>query len=267
MRDIRRLSEIRDAFDAVLIDQFGVLHDGRAAFPGTQDCMAFLADNGVPVVALSNSGKRAHLNVRRLIRLGFSPGWFRGVITSGELAFREISMRLDSGLLPANARISVLSRDDDASMISGLPTIQVGLGDVPDLLIIAGAEPEVRTLNEYIAELVPLANAGVPALCINPDLKIYASGKRAFGPGLIARCYCDLGGSVEMLGKPGEAMFAAGFRALDEPPPKRTLMIGDSPEHDIAGARSVGCISLLISSGVQSCDGGDADFRMVRLKY
>ncbi|MEO1316601.1 MAG: TIGR01459 family HAD-type hydrolase, partial [Pseudomonadota bacterium] len=78
-RDIRGLAEIRAAFDTVLIDQFGVLHDGRAAFPGAADCLQRLAASGVPMAALSNSGKRSHLNTARLARLGFPASLFQAV--------------------------------------------------------------------------------------------------------------------------------------------------------------------------------------------
>ena len=52
--EIASLEDIVDRFDGVLIDQFGVLHDGRAAFPGARDCLERLAARGVPVVAFSN---------------------------------------------------------------------------------------------------------------------------------------------------------------------------------------------------------------------
>lgn len=267
MRDISSLSDIADDFDAVLVDQFGVLHDGRKAFPGTQECIARLAAKNVPIVALSNSGKRADLNVKRLERLGFASAHFLGVVTSGELAYSEISQRLASGALRRSARISVLSRDNDTSMIDGLDVRHVACDEVPDLLIIAGVEPETQTLESYLEDVAPLAASGVTALCINPDLQIYSDGLPAFGPGLLAERYRELGGPVEMLGKPGARMFATGLRLLGNPPPERCLMIGDSAEHDIAGARAAGCLSLLITSGIQSAVTDDADFRMGSLVY
>lgn len=269
-RNIKGLAEIRSAFDAILIDQFGVLHDGRAPFPKTQDCLRRLADTGAPMVALSNSGKRAGLNLDRLERLGFPRTLFRDAVTSGELAHAAIAARLADGRLAPQTPMAVISRDADASMIEGLPVRRVAPHEAPGLLIIAATEPEIRTLDSYLEELAPLARAGVPAMCINPDRHIYANGAAAFGPGLLAERYGDFGGAVEMLGKPGMEMFAAGLKALGGPPPERCLMIGDSPAHDIAGAKAAGCLTLLISSGVQSgedCPGAKADYRMERLRW
>ena len=271
MREIVDLTEIRAAFDTVLIDQFGVLHDGHQAFPNTRACVTRLADEGVPMVALSNSGKRSQANRDRLTRLGFPAELFHDVVTSGELAHREISARLNDGRLPDLARVAVISRDEDVGMIAGLSVRHVGLDQNPDLLVIAGAEPETHVLTDYTDAIAPLASARVPALCINPDRHIYANGNRGFGPGQIAEAYAVAGGPVEMLGKPGREMFLAGLKALGNPQPERCLMIGDSPEHDIAGAKAVGCLSLLITSGVQSETGAEtpdiADFAMPGLVY
>ena len=264
---ITGLSAIAGRFDAVLVDQFGVLHDGTNAFAGTREVLDWLADRGVPVVALSNSGKRAALNEARLARLGFPSALFRAVITSGELAHAEIGHRLANGRLPDRAGIAILSRGGDASMIEGHSVREVALSASPDLLIIAGAEPERQSRAAYAAALAPLAAAGVPALCINPDHMIYVDGRQAFGPGRIAEDYRKAGGPVGYLGKPGAEMFLAGLAALGAPPPGRCLMIGDSPHHDIAGARAAGCLTLLITSGVQAGGGPEAgaDFTMPAL--
>ncbi|MEO1492061.1 MAG: TIGR01459 family HAD-type hydrolase [Pseudomonadota bacterium] len=269
-RDITGLAEIRTEFDAVLIDQFGVLHDGQTQFPGTRECLEALAAEGVPVAALSNSGKRSSLNIARLERLGFSAALFRNVITSGELGHDRIARLLAGGELARDTPVAVISRDGDTSMIDGLSVRHVGLREGPRLLILAAAEPETRTLESYLDELEPLAKAGVPALCINPDRHIYANGVAAFGPGMLAEHYQALGGTVEMLGKPGIEMFRAGCATLGDGPADRVLMIGDSHAHDIAGAAAAGCRTLLISSGVQAgTDHGvaEADFQMDRLRW
>lgn len=267
-RDIQGLAEIRDCFDAVLIDQFGVLHDGHDQFPGTLECLKHISDAQIPMVALSNSGKRSHLNVARLERLGFPKALFKAVITSGELAYMRIAEHLSNGRLESGTSVAVISRDNDASMIEGLPVRRVELHDSPQLMIIAATEPDTRTLDSYLKDLEPLAKAGVPALCINPDRQIYAKDGPAFGPGVLADRYRSLGGMVEMLGKPGIEMFRAGLEALGDPAPERCLMIGDSPEHDIAGAKAAECQTLLISSGVQSGTGlVKADFRIRDLRW
>jgi ribonucleotide monophosphatase NagD (HAD superfamily) len=46
MKHIVGLREIADQFDLVLVDQYGVRHDGVAAYPGAVDGLARLASGG-----------------------------------------------------------------------------------------------------------------------------------------------------------------------------------------------------------------------------
>ena len=251
-REIAGLADIAEAFDGVLVDQFGVLHDGHVPFPGTRQCLEALRARGVPVVALTNSGKRAAGNRDRLTRLGFPPELVATVISSGELAHAEVAGRLESGQLPHGARIAILSRDDDTSIIDGLEVQRVEPGPDADLLIIAGIEPERRDRSGYRTLLAPLAARRIPAICANADRVMYAEGGVSFGAGAVAEDYGAAGAPVMTLGKPAAAMFAAALRALGDIPPARVLMIGDSPEHDIAGAAAAGCATLLVRGGPQA---------------
>lgn len=267
-RAIKGLSEIIEGFDALLVDQFGVLHDGRRAFPGARDALDRAAARGAPIAALTNSGKRSAANAARLERLGFPTSLFQGVISSGELAHGRIAAMLASGEIAPGARAVIIARDGDRGLMDGAPLTEAALGEDADLVIIAGAEPEKMSREAYREALAPLARRDAPALCANPDHVMYVDGRADFGAGVIAADYEAAGGAVEILGKPGAAMFAAGLAALGDPDPSRVLMIGDSPAHDVAGARAAGCAALLITEGVQASEGGArADFAAPRLVW
>ncbi len=269
-RAIAGLAAIADLFDAVLVDQYGVLHDGQAPFPGAVACLEALQARGIPVVAVTNSGKRPAENGARLAQLGFAPDLFHAIVSSGEVARDEIAARLASGDLAPGARIVILSRDDDEGPIEGLDVRRCPPSPDADLLIIAGVEPERRERRHYAELLAPLAARGVPALCVNPDRFMYVAGEARFAPGIVADDYAAAGGPVAVLGKPAAAMFEAALRAVDGVARERVLMIGDSPEHDIAGAARAGCATLLIRGGIQSGLGDGAvapDFITDRLTW
>ncbi|MEL6234678.1 MAG: TIGR01459 family HAD-type hydrolase [Pseudomonadota bacterium] len=268
-RQIGGLEEIADGFDAMLFDQFGVLHDGRRAFPGAVAVLERLAERGIPVAVLSNSGKRAAANAARLQALGFPAGLFAQVVTSGELARAELENRLAQGSLAPGAAVSLIARGGDGGLFEGLALRPVPPGPDTTLLIIAGTEPERIAMHDLAAMLAPLASRGVPALCINPDREIYVEGGSGYGPGALAETYRAAGGPLRLLGKPGAEMFAAGLAALSAPDPARVLMVGDSPEHDIAGARAAGCATLLVAGGVQAglVGAAAADFTIDRLVW
>lgn len=251
-REIRALREIAGAFDAVLIDQYGVLHDGRAPFPGAVECLTALQSCAVPVVAVTNSGKRAALNLARLERLGFPRDLFHGLVSSGELTRAELIRRLQDGRLRAGDRVAVLSRDGDTSPLEGLDLHRVEPSEDCALLLILGVDPERLSLEAYEAQLAPLARRGVPALCANPDRAMYGGAGVVFGAGVVAEAYRRRGGEALDLGKPAAPMFHAALALLPPSDAERVLMIGDSLEHDIAGAAAIGCPTLLLRSGVQS---------------
>jgi ribonucleotide monophosphatase NagD (HAD superfamily) len=76
-------------------------------------------------------------------------------------------------------------------------------------------------------------------------------------PGALARFYEALGGKVAYVGKPHAPIFAAALEQLGDPDPRRVLMIGDSLDHDIAGARAAGLLTLLLSAGVHGAALGE----------
>ena len=55
---LRGLSDIIYRYDAVLLDQFGVLHDGETAFDGSVHAVNQIKSLGKPVLILSNTSKR-----------------------------------------------------------------------------------------------------------------------------------------------------------------------------------------------------------------
>lgn len=230
--------------DAFFIDQFGVLHDGHAAYPGASDALAKLADHGKQVVLLSNSGKRVASNVARLDRLGFLPSLYTGIVTSGEVG------RTVLRALPAGQRCLLITRDNDRLAIDGLPLTLVDDAADCDIVLIAGSEGDRVSLDAYRALLAPAARRGVPAYCTNPDMQMLTPAGLRFGAGAIARSYVELGGAVTWIGKPYPAIYMAARALIGDTPSDRILCIGDSVAHDIGGAVQAGFASCLVRTGI-----------------
>ncbi|MDP5220960.1 TIGR01459 family HAD-type hydrolase [Ruegeria sp. 2205SS24-7] len=264
MDSIRGLSDIIDRFDAVVTDQFGVLHDGDRVFDGALAALRELAARKIPVVTLTNSGKRAHTNAARLARMGLTPDLVGTVISSGELA-REHLETMRSG-----TPIGLITRDGETELIDGLNLRKLDLRDneSPELIVLAGIQPETISQTDYGDLLARHARAKVPMLLVNPDLLMGQGTAVFFGAGAVARDYSNRGGQVTPLGKPSPAMFKAALATLANPKPNRVLMIGDSPAHDIGGASDAGLATLLVRSGVQAgLRGHIADYTVDQLRW
>ena len=105
------LSELLKEFDydALILDQFGVLHNGKNALDGTIDCVEKIAtgkndnDNNenepkkLRLIVLSNTSSPSKTTLDRLqTKLGFDGSHFCGAVTSGEEAGRHIQQTYGS---------------------------------------------------------------------------------------------------------------------------------------------------------------------------
>ena len=103
----------------------------------------------------------------------------------------------------------------------------------------------------------------------NPDFTVtLPDGSRGYMPGCIARLYEQLldehdgsnRGSVTYFGKPHAPAFEAALRLLgDNVEPSRVLHVGDSLQHDVAGANAAGIHSLFVAGGIHADELGIMD--------
>ena len=71
---ISGIVEIADRYDAVLLDQWGVIHNGNQLYPGVKDVLQRLRKMGKKIVIVTNSSKTSEVNRSRLLsRFGLTP--------------------------------------------------------------------------------------------------------------------------------------------------------------------------------------------------
>ena len=84
------ISDISDSYNAFIIDQWGVLHNGEKVYDGVLDCLKELKQRKKYIIILSNSGKRAEDNKERMKKLGIGPTMYDEIITSGEMTWQGL---------------------------------------------------------------------------------------------------------------------------------------------------------------------------------
>jgi HAD superfamily hydrolase (TIGR01459 family) len=235
------------------VDQYGVLHDGIAAYPGAIGGLARLASSGRKIVVLTNSGKSAAANQARLVALGFA-GYSYDVVSSGEVALQGVKAgTFGQGFLhglAAGAAVCVIGRAGDTYAFSSDDFMLVSRPEDAAYLVIAGSDAPRTSMDAYRSALKSAALIRVPAICVNPDITMIRDGSLIPAPGAIARIYEDLGCHVDYVGKPHPAIFRSAHAHFDRVPASRVVMIGDSPEHDVAGAGAMGFATLLVRTGI-----------------
>jgi len=257
---IAQLETLVDRYSLFLFDQFGVLHDGHESYAGMCDTLREMKSAGCQLGIITNSGKRADFNIARLERFGFTPELFSVVMSSGEAA--HVEMHIDggarlAGVLPGEVRLLVVGRGQDEAFVDSLPVEESDNARDCNLVLISGSRPETQTLDDYREHLAPAAKRGVPAICTNPDrCLLLGNAKTGFGSGVVAEAYASLGGPVTWIGKPHAAIYRYALDAAGVSPAE-TVCIGDSIEHDVAGAHAAGCDAVLVRTGVHAGATGD----------
>jgi HAD superfamily hydrolase (TIGR01459 family) len=279
------MGSVSKLYDSFIIDQWGVLHDGKTPYPGVIECLENLKSCGKKLVLLSNSSKRKSTSFKGLNKVGINSLLFDDIVTSGEMAWTAIIERkFDFPLLnyktPTNkVKVFVVGNNDDDveyvtscncvlsppetadfvlargtfCTISGLPS------ENPDSLIAhSKAEDLVASIGPFLSRCIAM---GLPMLVSNPDF--HRPGSGAPMPGQIGRKYSELGGTVQYIGKPYNAVYetclsvlAAGVLTTStlgsEVDRTRVCGVGDSLDHDILGADRAGIASIWTANGVHS---------------
>lgn len=246
------LSEIAPRYGAVVLDQWGVLHDGTRAYPAAPDGLAALKAAGVRLAVLSNSGKRAAPNAARIAAMGFDAAAFETVMTSGEALWRDIA----SGHVPERRFCPVERAPGDAAdWAEGLNLTLTAMPAEAEAILLMGIPdglpdgPEARHNRDLFGAARDL---GLTVYCTNPDrASPRSAGVTVTSPGALAHAHAAAGGAVRFYGKPHLPVFRAIEAALDLPP-ERILMVGDSLEHDIAGAKAAGWDAAFVEGGLHA---------------
>jgi HAD superfamily hydrolase (TIGR01459 family) len=242
---INSLAQIAQKYDAIIFDQWGVLHDGSCAYAGAIDCLVGLAEAGHSLSVLSNSGKRAAPNAKRISDMGFSNGLFNQIMTSGEALWHDI----DQGKI---------AQDDALAWAEGLRIALTDLHNAQAVPLMG--LPDAAKLADWQPVLDQAFAADLPIYCSNPDQHALWADGLVISAGALARAYSQRSGRVIYYGKPHRPVFQALSASLKA---QRFLMVGDSLDHDIADAQAVGWDSVLIQKGLYASAFSNADHDIV----
>ena len=251
-RLIASLAEIADAYDAILCDVWGVLHDGRTAFGPASDALVAYRRRGGVAAALTNA-PRPHPPVQaQMRRLGVSPEALDAVVTSGDVT---LALMQAYGEAPVHAigPERDMSLFDALEAATGLRPPRVGPQDAAYVLCTGLEHDDRETPADYGPRLAALAARRLPFVCANPDIVIHRGADVVYCAGALARDYAAIGGQVTYAGKPHAPVYQAAMAVLAKAlgrPPRRVLAIGDGFHTDVRGASAQGLDVLFVAGGI-----------------
>lgn len=263
VRRLRNIVEAIDDHDALLVDLWGVVHDGERLNDGVGETLDVLAARGARVIFLSNSSRLGSQLTESLVSMGLRRDVFVEVVSSGDVT-RDMLVRHDSGVFAglSKSRPPRVLHVGSASYVPWL--FDIGFDFVDDeaaeLVIATGAVASEAELETLRARLAPLVARDIPLVCTNPDRVLVTKTGLGLAPGAVAHAYAAMGGATFLYGKPHSPIYVAAlarFAALGIGA-SRIVAVGDMIETDIAGARAAGLTSVLVTSGVHAGELGVA---------
>jgi HAD superfamily hydrolase (TIGR01459 family) len=251
---IQGLSAIADRYDALLLDQWGVLHGGVEPYPGVLETLAALRRAGKPVAVLSNAPRRSVHAEGRLYQIGVPADAYDVLVTSGDSAHAALAARDDPAHAALGRSYLFVGPGWDTGLVEGLDYRQVDRVSEADFLLVVGLFDEADPITRYEALFAEAAARHLAMVCVNPDLVIHRQGgTTAPCAGWLAQHYRQAhGGRVIYHGKPAPAIFRRAAGILGQAQNARILVVGDSLATDIKGAAAAGYDSLFVTRGIHA---------------
>jgi HAD superfamily hydrolase (TIGR01459 family) len=250
------VSEFADRCDALILDLWGVIHDGLAPYPGVSDCLDRLRDRGIRVLMLSNAPRPSSVVIERLDGMGIGPDRYERIITSGDVTRDALAHRDDPWHAALGKRYLHLGPERDTGLIAGLDFAPAGTPDDADFILNTGLrDDETEGLEDYREILVTARSRSLPMVCANPDLTVMRGPRTVLCAGALAAAYEEIGGDVRYHGKPYTSVYDYCFSVLEGVPRGRVMMVGDSLRTDIAGANAAGIEGIFVNGGLHSIEG------------
>lgn len=235
---------LAERFDAFLFDLDGVVYLGNELLPGSKETLARLRKAGKEIRFLTNDPRPTRSQLaRRLAGMGIKAR-IEEVISSGWATARYLE---HSGVESAHV---VGSRGLTAEILAvGIEVVD----NEPCDAVVVGCDEHVgyghlRQASRRIFE-------GASFVATNADGSFPSAKGPLPGTGAIVEAIrATTNAKPVVVGKPYPPMFDLALQGLDAGR-ERTLMVGDSPDSDIEGARRAAIQSVVVSRDAALVEG------------
>jgi HAD superfamily hydrolase (TIGR01459 family) len=240
------LAALSSPYRVLLVDVWGVVHNGVAPFKGACDALIAARQNGKRVILISNAPRLFSDIPPQFKRIGVPDGVFDFIVTSGD-ATREIIAGWSKA---ARVRLHHIGPDRDLSVFEGLDIERVALDEASHVVCTGLLDDETETPDDYEAVLTQIARRRMPFLCANPDIVVQRGERLLYCAGALAQRLEKMGGAVIYPGKPHAPIYELAMARASGPSKSEVLAIGDGLGTDILGATRFDIASLFIIGGI-----------------
>jgi HAD superfamily hydrolase (TIGR01459 family) len=243
-------STLAAAYDVVLCDVWGVVHNSVVAFADACTALERFRRRGGTVVLITNAPRPSAVVTTILDGLAVPRQAYDAIVSSGDVTRAIIAARVGQSVFHVGpAR--------DVPMFEGLDTPLASV-ESADYVVCSGLfDDTTETPQDYTALIAAMRARDLAMVCANPDIVVERGDKLVYCAGAIADLYAAAGGSVLYAGKPYRPIYeqalavARAVRGRDTEP-ARLLAIGDSVRTDLKGAAAFGIDCLFVTAGIHA---------------
>ncbi|MDX5592976.1 TIGR01459 family HAD-type hydrolase [Pseudovibrio sp. SPO723] len=253
---INGFSEICEAYDGVLCDVWGVLHNGQRPRRGVVEALTrYREEKGGKVVLITNAPRPDTHIAEHLAEMGIPDSVYDDITSSGDVVRQHL---IDS----APKKVFHIGRDDNLAHYTDLPVTFTEQDEAELILCTSLYDRRVEEPEHYRPLFEELLKSELPFLCANPDVVAEQGDKLVWCAGALAQLYSQMGGTSIIMGKPYAPIYDLAKRKLNavagkQIAPDRILAIGDGMPTDIKGANAQNLDVLFVSLGIHAEELGE----------
>ena len=260
--------ELSMRFPVWLCDIWGVVHNGEKAHLAACDALQKHREKGGIVILITNAPRPFHAVIEQLAGLKVPRDSYDAIVTSGDVT-RELVMAHESG------KVFFLGPERDAPLRQGLSVEWSDVAHADAVLCTGLYDDKNDKLEDYDELLGEILSRDLKMICANPDIVVQFGTRLIPCAGALAKKYREMGGKVEMAGKPFAPIYQLSIaRAANIAghliERKNVLAIGDGMQTDIAGGRNYNLAVAFITGGIHDdeigSDGSTQDMAEIARK-
>jgi len=247
LRLLPGLFALAGRYDVLLCDVWGVVHNGREAFPGPCATLARWRGEQGPVILVSNSPRPCAEVAEQLDALGVPRDAWSALVTSGDATRALLAARAPG---PAYA----IGPARDAPLYEGLGLEFAPLDRAAFISCTGPFDDEMEAPEDYRAQFEAGIARGLAMICANPDKVVQRGERLIYCGGALAELYQAMGGEVVMAGKPHPPIYAASLARAAEVAGHRI-----DRRRVLVGAAAQDLDAIFIAGGIHAAETRRAD--------
>lgn len=249
--EIQNLKDIEQKFEAILCDVWGVVHNGINAHKNAVDALTRFRQNNKIVILITNA-PRPNQNVKmQLEKLNVAQNAYDDIITSGDVARELIEKNKNS--------VFHLGPERDKQIFNNINVKFEDENNARCIVCTGLFDDENQKPQDYQKMFKEMIQRKCKMICANPDIIVERGDKIIWCAGALAQMFKEMGGEIEIAGKPYAPIYSQAKRKINEIKGEnvnenKILAIGDAIATDAKGAQNNQIQFLFHARGIHQND-------------